>query len=181
MIHCEQFENRYEQWREGRVTAEQDEEMQRHLADCPYCRTVDSETIRLRKLLVSSPELEPSVGFDYRLRRRLEELSSPGKVRRRSIIPRWAALGAGLATGLAVGFALLLPFMENDQEPAIVESADISVLATQQIVSDDPETVQYYSDTTEFSADTMAYPDDQSQPESTYNPDQHSQMVSTDR
>ncbi len=136
MINCEKFESQYQQWNNSELPPPSDREMRGHRAQCSYCRTVNDDTIDLRNVIGSLPKHEPSIRFDYQLRRRINEIENSTQPQRRtSLLPRWAALGAGLATGLAVGIAVLLPLRQEGIDP-LRGPGDLAVITAQQILPD---------------------------------------------
>ncbi len=170
MVSCEQFESNFEAWKSDKLSPELQTEMSRHASECPYCGALCGDTVRLRALLGSLPKLEPSPGFEFRLRNRLKERMTPETERRRGYrrIPRWAALGAGLATGVVIGVVILAP---SDKETPGLNGISPSAPA---IALSEPGIMP--------AEDTLAGPTDTaSVPEPLFSPDRHSQAVSTER
>jgi len=117
--------------------------MEDHFSSCQYCVDISEETIDIREAVVGVPEIGPSADFEYKLNRRISDLiyGSKGSVAaHKGKLPRWAALGAGLATGLAIGAVLLL----STNQPS-----------TEQIAENDGMGEDY-----EMVVDTTTLPDD---------------------
>ena len=167
MASCEQFERNYQGWKSGRLSPELQAEMSRHILECPDCAALTEETGQLRALLGSLPKLEPTPGFEYQLQNRLRE-SPPSKAtgsRASYLIPRWAALGAGLVTGVVVGVTILVTTDRQTGSPAPTEPIAVAERTTEAPLED-----------------TLSVPGDTTvRPERLYSPDRHSQVVSTDR
>ncbi len=171
MIGCELFEDQFEAWKNDKLTEEERRKMQFHASSCPTCRAFDAETLHFRKLLEEIPMRSVPVGFEFKLNRRIENLEKNGNtavVGKTSPIPRWASIGAGIATGVAIGVALLLP--------ANQESQNSSYLASEQ------SQVRAQKGTTEIlPAKADSIPDSTVKPESLYQLDDHSRAVSSEK
>jgi len=117
MRDCELFESRYIDWKSGRLKLEDGEALAQHQHNCPHCAALSEGDLRLRSLLAQQHAYRPKAGFEMRLDNAIKTVEAGGKpVRNRSVIPfpRMAALGAGLATGLAVGlFVFTSPVNES--------------------------------------------------------------------
>lgn len=112
MINCEQFENNFLSWQDNKLEASQSDEMRNHYSSCQFCGDITSETIELRESLAGVSEQGLSAEFEVNLNRKINELVYGNKAQRRynrAKLPRWAALGAGMATGLAIGVVILMP------------------------------------------------------------------------
>lgn len=120
MSDCERFEGGYLAWKNGRLAEDEAAALARHAHSCPHCAGLQEGSLRLRELLKNQPAYEPTPGFEWRLERKIKAVIAGG-TRERSVswplLPRWAALGAGLATGLAVGVILLTAPGLNDDQP----------------------------------------------------------------
>ncbi len=168
MITCERFEKDYNAWQSGRLTPEEEELFRRHVVDCPHCRAFTQGAYKLRELITSLPQVEPPPGFTYRLSNRISELSAKD-IRtagtRHGTIPRWTALGAGLASGLAVGLIIVLSPGKQDVSGTnnAFSNAPLASSAT---------SVVNVVDTTDKSDDSLETP------EQLYNLDRRQQMVS---
>lgn len=167
MITCEQFERSFRTWKEGNLGSGEEEEMRRHAAACAFCASYDTETSRLKDLLIQVPLRDTSPGFDFQLQRRIREAVKGGGLRRKpqaSLLPRWAAWGAGLATGVVVGLAILLPSGNLDNSGSQIAESDATPPAqTEQTLAAAPDTA----------CDSSSVPDDP------YRMDEHSQTVSS--
>lgn len=142
MVNCESFESNFGAWQEGKLEEDLHTGMEHHASNCDHCAKFNGETHELRDLLRSSSVFEPTTGFDFRLQRRISEVVD-GKAyssrKNRTLIPRWAAMGAGLATGAAIGLALLLPSDQGNPglSKMIAEAADpVSVSSNDQLIAD---------------------------------------------
>jgi len=168
MITCEQFEGSFRAWKEGGLGTGEEEEMRRHASACAFCASYDGDTARLKVLLNRISLRDVSPGFDLRLQRRIREAAGERLNKKRApdkVLPRWAAWGAGLATGVVIGVALLMPsgsldnsrsqLAENEVIP--VEHSDQAVIAPADSASDSTTV-----------------------PQDLYRMDEHSQTVSTD-
>lgn len=119
MLSCEQFERDYIIWKEGKAAPDIDGEMRLHVANCAYCAKYNINLSSIRNSLSRQPIFEPSPEFDttlcnrivgIRIHRAVRDLTPERKA------PNWAALGAGLATGLAIGIIAILPRSANHLE-----------------------------------------------------------------
>jgi len=159
MITCERFEKGFEAWQSGKLNPEEAELFRRHVIECAHCRAFTPAAYHLRELTVSLPQVEPSPGFTYRLSNRLNELSTRDvKTTRASgrLLPRWAALGAGLASGLAVGLIIILsPNSDDMSKPGISmtgtpvashETAPINLVDTTKDIEDSLEAAEQLYD-----------------------------------
>ena len=173
MISCDWFEQNYGQWKDGRLGAEAVREMSAHSDSCPYCASHDRDVFKIRRLVSQAPTYNQPVGFELRLTKRLEEAegaadSHSSRVRDRGsetgFIPRWAALGAGLATGVFVGLVFLIPGNRNENSQTVMTAESTVVTGVQQV-----------TDSTNLAADTTL-PADHS-----FDIDQHSRVVSDHR
>ena len=167
MITCERFEREFEAWKNGKLPSEEDEQFKKHVAECSHCSSFELSQYRLRYLLSSLDGVEPSASFEYRLNNRINELndSSVSEYKRgRKLLPKWAALGAGLATGLAVGLIIVLtPGTEDMTDPGNHQAASVAMHET---VDEELE------DSSDIDHDSIEVP------ESMYEIDRHSQTVS---
>ena len=110
MVDCENFERHFQLYRTGGLSQEDATAFAEHAHSCPHCAGLTQESGRLRALLSSFPDYQPRPGFEMRLNANLSGgarqhiFYTPARV---PLLPRWAAVGTGLATGLAVGVILL--------------------------------------------------------------------------
>ncbi|MDP8239266.1 MAG: zf-HC2 domain-containing protein [Candidatus Hatepunaea meridiana] len=171
MITCDRFEDNYEAYQSGKLPPEQEDLLRRHVAECEHCQIFAQSTYRLRVITASLPRVEPSPNFRFQLDKKIRMLSGArsGKIHsNRSVIPRWAALGAGLATGLAVGLIILLTPESTDFAELDTSPSNIEVVKQEQLASE-------LTDSTDAADDSLEVP------EQSYNPDKYSQVVSTEK
>ncbi len=118
MNDCESFESRYIDWKQGRLSNEDGDALARHARTCRHCALIGEGEMKLSTLLRNQTEYRPSNGFEWRLENSIKAAMNNGKPIRLakdvSIMPRLTALGAGLATGLAIGiFVLTAPLGDS--------------------------------------------------------------------
>lgn len=164
MRSCNFFEENYEAWKKGFLGSVDEEEMRQHASQCNHCAAFGEETVKLRAALSALPEYQPSSAFDYQLRRKIREATS-GRTRKPVDIPRWATIGAGVATGIVIAVAILFQF--NPNKPA--SSPYLASQTTDAIV------IAQVADTDTLADDTTNVT------EPSYDLNRHSQTVSTDR
>jgi len=168
MITCERFEKDFESWRSGKLTPEDETLIRQHARECPHCQAFNQAAFRLRELTLSLPQREPSAAFKYRLSARLNDLAlQPVKPLRAGgrLLPRWAALGAGVASGLALGLVLVLSTgPENQSTPGLS-------IGTGQLASNEEMLIKDV-DTSDVGNDSVKIP------ERSYDLETHSQVVS---
>jgi anti-sigma factor RsiW len=70
-MNCERISNQLIAYLDGRANAAERRDMETHLAACAACRLRTEEFRRLWDVLGEAPVLEPSLGFDARLRQRI--------------------------------------------------------------------------------------------------------------
>jgi len=171
MISCERFENYFEAWQENRLNSEDGQAMHLHASQCAHCAKLELETVQLRGMLTGCLQYEPSPGFEFRLQRRISEEKNGELIqhsRKSAVLPRWAAMGAGLATGVAIGVAFLIPTdpgSSSSNQLAIETSGSTLKSNNQQLVATMVDSIKDTSDVNE----------------DPYNINKHSRMVSTDR
>ena len=118
MILCEHFESQYRKWRKGSLTPTQNDEMRVHQSHCSTCASITDDMTGVREMLADLPRREPRAGFELRLQYRIKNgAATPAKEASGRSMPRWAALGAGLAFGLVVGLVTVVPLSEKGSLP----------------------------------------------------------------
>ncbi len=167
MINCELFESRYKNWKSGSLSDEMSKQMVEHQTGCSHCCSLTIDLDDVREILGSLRKHKPTPRFEYQLRNRIDEYEEKRSqpARDRSIIPRWAAVGAGIATGLAVGLALLLPLKQEGIDP-INRPGEMAVASAQKPIAKDKDTMQVDSDSL-------------AELQKGYSADRHSQTVSS--
>ena len=70
-MSCTRIENRILPYVDGRLTASEQSEVEKHLAACAACRVRVSEFRAVSGLLDELPQIEPSGAFDARVRARV--------------------------------------------------------------------------------------------------------------
>ena len=170
MHTCDHFEKNYMAWKSGNSTPEETRLFEQHAGECENCRDFNEEIYLLRQQTASIPLAEPSIRFLHQLDNRIREAEETGQKSKAHgrVIPRWAAMGAGLASGLAVGAILLL-------NPG---SGDIS--ETESGLAQVPEMEELIASPQE-SDSMLNLRDSLNVPEGHYNLNERSQTVSADR
>lgn len=117
MIDCDYFEDQYSAWRNGKLPDELSNDMRNHQGSCHFCRSFSTEIAGIRDSLRMLPDVEPSPGFKQTLMNKV--MSGNGAAvnigrRRVHLMPRWAAMGAGLVFGLVFGFIFVYPLGEEN-------------------------------------------------------------------
>lgn len=110
-----------------------------HLEDCPRCRAVVEEAVRIGEhLLELGPEAPPPVGFESRVVTRWHAPAARGRQRDRR---RWTVLGAGVgAAATAAGLFLGLGLSGGQgHQPAAVSAAGAAQTRTASLISDHHE------------------------------------------
>ena len=162
MINCEQFEENFIAWKNESLEASQSNAMKQHFSTCQYCVDISVETIEIREAVVGVYGAGPSEEFKYNLKSRISDLLYRNKeitATHKAKLPHWAALGAGIATGLAIGIVLLMPSKQENSSQYV---------ANNQLEKDTEMVV----DTTTLPADSLDAVNE------TYQLDNRSRMVS---
>ncbi len=76
-MKCDDIEKGLFAYVDGRATAGERRDVETHLAGCALCRARMEEFRSVNALLGEVPEVEPSFGFDARVRRRVAEEPRP--------------------------------------------------------------------------------------------------------
>jgi anti-sigma factor RsiW len=77
MMSCERISNSLISYLDGRASAEERATVEQHLASCAPCRERADEFRRLWNVMAEVPAIEPSFGFDTRLRQRVATEGRP--------------------------------------------------------------------------------------------------------
>jgi len=105
-MKCEDFSLELLAFLEQRMDSADRREMEEHLAGCAACRTRADEFRQLCKVMDEMPAIEPSLGFDARIRQRVA--AEPRRTWIRWIVPQpRLALAAVLLIALMVWVAKL--------------------------------------------------------------------------
>ena len=70
-MNCEKIGTRLIPYLDGRASASERRNVEEHLAGCAACRTRAEEYRRVSNVLDEAPAMEPSLGFNARLRQRI--------------------------------------------------------------------------------------------------------------
>lgn len=173
MRDCEFFESRFLKWKQGLLSGDEASVMSDHATTCIHCGAFSEANARFRDLVIDLPRFRPTNGFELRLDEQIAavQVGAPNsnRARSRSPYPKMAALGVGLATGLAVGiFVLSSPIQETTRGP-FVESSNQAPPIQLAAVPEQPK----------LPADTlMARKDSSVQAPSHYDAGKHQRMVS---
>jgi len=140
MNDCESFESRYIDWKQGRLNSAEGETLARHAVNCRHCSSIGQGEMNISHLLRNQPVYRPRNGFELRLENSIKAVENNGKpirlVKEVSLIPRLTALGAGLASGLAVGiFVLTAPVGDTGTMPI----SAVAPGATQLVADNSPQ------------------------------------------
>lgn len=119
-MNCEQFRTQWTEWREGLLEDGADE-MARHRESCAACAGYDRQ---MRRLVTELGHLPLPEGESATER-------SAGYSGRSASAPRWVALAATLALGIALG--LLLGDRGDDGEMIVAEPVALEGAGTQRI------------------------------------------------
>ncbi len=170
MVNCERFEEEYQAWQNKELSADNSSAMQDHVNTCEHCRTYNPLVADLRTILLDLPQLKPSPGFEAGLMRKIKDdnlNAVPLKQSGLRLLPRWAALGSGLAFGLVIGLIFVYPLGDQPGgKPGSLTSP--YRLASEQQVGNDA------NDTLDRTDDSLLH----SQP---FDIDRHSTVVSSDK
>ncbi|HKF53022.1 MAG TPA: zf-HC2 domain-containing protein [Candidatus Acidoferrales bacterium] len=77
MMSCEKVSNSLVSYLDGRASAEERLVVEAHLQSCAACRERAEEFRRLWDVMAEAPAVEPSFGFDARLRQRIAAEARP--------------------------------------------------------------------------------------------------------
>jgi hypothetical protein len=113
----------------------------RHLAHCDACREdLRSLTEAADLLLLATPEVEPSAGFDERVVAGLAPTASTRWTRRSVVLVAGAAIFVALACGVVVGWAVGRPDADERRYADAIEAMDGDSLRVASFDVDTPAT-----------------------------------------
>jgi len=135
MSDCDRFEREYGRLTRGELEQRESDALREHSRLCPNCATFTPESDSLRSLLMGQPAYRPSIAFERQLDTAIQGKQPVFKTSRQvGSLQGWASIGAGMATGLAIGFFMLLAPQSVDNRT--VASAPVMVAANRSSVSD---------------------------------------------
>jgi anti-sigma factor RsiW len=157
-MRCEEVANELMAYVDGRASAEVRRGIEEHLAGCADCRTRAEDFGKVWSMLDEAPAIEPSFGFDARLRERIA--AEPQRARFFSFVPQpRLALSIGLLAAMVV-LVVKLPTGNPVTQPqsAAVEQEDFNAIKNLNVLEN-------YDVVTKLSAlsDLVAAPADDSQ------------------
>jgi anti-sigma factor RsiW len=117
------------------LDAEERRRVEVHLAGCASCTALLSASRELDRTVRELPRIEPSPGFETKLRARLGRPAAPGW-RRRGGLARFAVVGAAAAAVLALLLTPATPSMSDEDWELIADEASFDLM-----LSDDHELV----------------------------------------
>ena len=112
-MSCKHIENHLLSYMDGRANAAERRDVEAHLAACAACRARVEEYRRLWHALDEAPAIEPSLGFDARLRQRVAAEPRPRP---------WLWLMPSPRLAFAVALLALLSVWVSSRPPAVVDS-----------------------------------------------------------
>jgi anti-sigma factor RsiW len=137
-MNCEHISTQLVAYMDGRATEPERREVEAHLESCAACRTRVEEFRRLWTVLDEAPVVEPSLGFDARMRQRVAAEPRPRLWSWLVPSPRLAFAVALLAV-MSVWFSSPPPAVE----PSVVQSEqefkmikDLGVLENYDVLND---------------------------------------------
>lgn len=77
MMSCQRVSNSLVSYLDGRASAEEQSRVEEHLKSCAECRERADQFRRLWEVMAEVPAVEPSFGFDTRLRQRIAAQGRP--------------------------------------------------------------------------------------------------------
>jgi anti-sigma factor RsiW len=158
-MKCEEVSNELMAYVDGRASAGARREIEEHLAGCAACQTRAEEFRRVWSVLDEAPAIEPSFGFDARLRQRIA--AEPRRPRFFWFVPqpRLALSMALLAAMLALVVKLPTGNPVAQPQSAVVQQEDFKAIQNLNVLEN-------YDVVTKFSAlsDLVATPANDSQP-----------------
>lgn len=127
-MKCEEVSNELMAYMDGRASAGAGRGIEEHLADCTACRTRAEEFRKVWAVLDEAPAIEPSFGFDARLRQRIA--AEPQRPRFFWFVPqpRLALSMALLAAMLALVVKLPMGNPVTQRQSAAVQQEDFKAI-----------------------------------------------------
>ena len=113
-MNCADLENRMIGFLDGRLSATEREELERHFAACAPCRSRAEEFQRLWDALDEMPAIEASPAFGLRLRERLQAAPVTVSSLWGWLVPQFRMV---FATGALLALALVLVRMPEPNSP----------------------------------------------------------------
>lgn len=135
-MKCEDVSNELMAYIDGQVKSDERRGIEEHLAGCVACRTRADEFRKVWAVLGESPAIEPSFGFDARLRQRMA--AEPRRPRLFSLMPQpRLALSVALLAALAV-FVVKLPLGNPMTHPvtATIQQEDFNAIKNLGVLED---------------------------------------------
>lgn len=159
-MKCEQVSNDLMAYIDGRASAAARRTIEDHLAGCAACRTRVEEFRKVWTVLDEAPAIEPSFGFDARLRQRIA--AEPRRARFLGFVPQpRLALSMALLAALAICI-VKLPLRNPAIQPvsAAVQQEDFNAIKNLNVLEN-------YDVVTKLSAlsDLTSMPVNDAQPE----------------
>jgi anti-sigma factor RsiW len=137
-MSCERISTQLVAYMDGRATESQRREVEAHLESCAACRTRVEEFRRLWTVLDEAPVVEPSLGFDARVRQRIAAEPRPRLWNWLVPSPRLAfavALLAVLSLWISTRPPAVEPsIMQSEQEFKMIK--DLGVLENYDVLND---------------------------------------------
>jgi anti-sigma factor RsiW len=127
-MKCEQVSNELMAYVDGRISAAARRSVEEHLAGCSACRTRANEFRKVWSVLDEAPAIEPSFGFDARLRQRIA--AEPRRARFFGFVPqpRLALSMALLAAMLVLVVKLPIGNPVTQPQTAAVQQQDFNAI-----------------------------------------------------
>ncbi len=154
-MKCEEVSEGLVAYMDGRASAAERQGIEQHLAVCPACRTRAEEFRAVWNALEAVPAIDPSFGFDARVRQRI----AAGPKRRwfEILIPQpRLALSAALLILLTV-LVVKLPLSKPVPAPVQASEQDFNVIKNLRVLEN-------YDVVTGMDALSQLAPDDSTQP-----------------
>lgn len=135
-MKCEDVSNELMAYIDGRTSAAARREVETHLAECAACQTRADEFRKVSMALDELPAIEPSFGFDARLRQRIS--AEPRRSRFFSFVPQpRLALSMGLLAAL-LALVVELPHGNPVMQPVspTVQQEDFNAIKNLGVLED---------------------------------------------